>query len=201
MRPARLPALSVFSALLAACAGDAPPPDARPDPAAPPQIEEDAWFASYTATRVFDVPRDVFAAWWADDGMLGALVETEGLAPLVETGLVEGTGWPQTGARRWARQGNGHWLEERVLAADEDGFRYQVWGYTDPAAAQVAYALGSFEIEAAGEDATRLTWTYRYRPKSRIARPFLDRFVQTRFAAFMEAGMDEAGRQLDAASA
>ena len=50
------------------------------------------------------------------------------------------------------------------------------------------------------EDATRLTWTYRYRPKSVVARPFLDRFVQTRFAAFMEAGMNEAERQLTAAS-
>ena len=51
-----------------------------------------------------------------------------------------------------------------------------------------------------GEDGTRLTWTYRYRPKSVVARPFLDCFVRTRFAAFMEAGMDEAERQLGAAS-
>ena len=190
-------AVVVLSSLLAAaCGRDAPPPDGVPDFPPPPAIEEDALFAEYRAERRLPVPAAEVRAWFAGDTMLRHLEETRGIAPPVETTLTEGEAWPQAGARRWARQANGHYLAERVLHADEDGFRYQVWGYTDPAAGQVAYALGEFEIVPDGADATRFVWTYRYRPRSRLAGPFLRRFVEGDFAAFMERGMDNAERDV-----
>jgi hypothetical protein len=79
---------------------------------------------------------------------------------------------------------DGHFTAEEILVDQPDVFRYMVWGYTNYARLMVAHAIGEFIYEDEGGK-TRLTWTYSFRPRSAIVRPFLANFVNGTWAQLM----------------
>ena len=54
-------------------------------------------------------------------------------------------------------------LEQVLERVDNERFRYQVWGYTSPAARAVHYAVGEFRYADLGDGRTRVDWTYSFR--------------------------------------
>jgi hypothetical protein len=79
---------------------------------------------------------------------------------------------------------DGHFAAEEVLLDQPEVFRYLVWGYTNYARLMIDHAVGEFTYQDEGGK-TRLTWTYSFRPRSAMVRPFLSRFVSGTWADLM----------------
>jgi hypothetical protein len=94
---------------------------------------------------------------------------------------------------------DGSTAHEEVLASGEEGLRYLVTRYTSEAAQPVAYGLGAFTFEPAG-DATHVTWRYSFKLRDDrfpgswggVGRAlFRSRFLERDYAPFMEAQVRE----------
>ena len=117
-----------------------------------------------TVTAVFDVSRDVFAAWFIGVPLEAQLKGTDPIPGVKHTELLSGT-WGQKGARRRVVLTDGGEALEEIIESDlPDTFRYIVWNYTTEAAAYVRYGVGEFRFEPVG-DTTRVIWTYAFKPR------------------------------------
>jgi Polyketide cyclase / dehydrase and lipid transport len=136
---------------------------------------------------VVNAPRERFLA-WASGTELGDLLRGDnGLPSVVRTDPLRGDpdpGQDRTGHRRRIVLGDGHFTAEEILVDQPDVFRYIVWGYTNYAGLLIDHAIGEFRFEPLGER-TRVSWTYSFRPRPVLARPFLSRFVHTTWARLM----------------
>jgi Polyketide cyclase / dehydrase and lipid transport len=115
------------------------------------------------------------------------LVQSGNLPSVARTEPIRGTFDPdqdRTGARRRVVLDDGHFTAEEVLVDQPEVFRYMVWGYTNYARLMIDHAIGEFDFQDEG-GRTRLTWTYSFRPRSVIVRPFLSRFVNSTWADLM----------------
>ena len=186
-------ALTVFLLLAASIAAALFRPLAPPaTPVAmstPPEVEE-GFHAVNSVSRIFDVEVGALRRWMDEGQMVKVLRSTEAVARPAEVTYLAGK-WPELGAVRRVKLEDGHYVLERVLASKFPGvFRYQVWGFTGSAGSLVKYATGEFRYVSLGATRTRLTWTYRLRPKSILLRSVLDNFLRNRFASFMSQGVE-----------
>jgi hypothetical protein len=172
------------------CGGQSGPP-------APPQVADHprpalstGHHAEHSVSADFAISAEEMWVWFAEGRLMNAL-QTQG--PVARPVAIEPLNltWPQLGAIRRARLEDGNFVLEEVLESEpQRRFLYQVWGYTSPAAAQIAYGLGEFRIDSKPEGrGIRLTWRYRLRAKAFWAEFFVDRFVRDRFGPFMDNGL------------
>jgi hypothetical protein len=115
------------------------------------------------------------------------VVQSENLPSVTRTEVIRGSWDPdqdRAGARRRVVLDDGHFAAEEVLLDQPEVFRYLVWGYTNYARLMIDHAVGEFTYQDEGGK-TRLTWTYSFRPRSAMVRPFLSRFVSGTWADLM----------------
>ncbi len=154
-----------------------------------------------TRTVVARIPvrADRFGAWFDAAPLERLLPGTRDLPGVAATHPLGDRPFPAPGSRRLVCLSDGSTALEEVLAHETGRLLdYVVWGYTTPAAAPIAYGLGSFRFTDIG-DATLVTWTYAFRLKTDRfpgslgavgRRLFRLAFVDTAYARFMAAGMD-----------
>lgn len=152
---------------------------------------------SHTATRTIGVPPRGLYRLVVHDPLELLVVGGGGLAGVSGTEDLPGPAWGQDGARRLVLMADGSRAHEAVVQAAPNRasplFRYQVWGLSGAAGLIVDHAQGRFVFDpdgGGGEDGTKLSWTYAFKPRAALLRPVLARFVRVRFAPFMEAAMD-----------
>jgi Polyketide cyclase / dehydrase and lipid transport len=163
------------------------PPQTPPAYTGPrPEPAEDGYLSHTESIRV-DAPTDTFRRWVNHTDLSELLVESRNLPRVARTEAVGGTFDPdqdRTGARRRVVLEDGHFSAEEVLVDTPEVFRYIVWGYTNYARLMIEHAIGEFHFHDE-EGKTRLTWTYSFRPRSALVRPFLSRFVNGTWADLM----------------
>lgn len=170
----------------ASCA-PAPPATAPDYSAPPPEISQDFHIENQEVVTI-DLPRDDFLRWKKSTDLSSILTATEGMPAVERTVMLSGGEWGDVGDRRRVELADGHYAVETILESTDERFRYQVWGFTNQAGQFADYAMGEFIYEDKG-DHTVVTWTYRFRPNSRLARIPLSRFVRNSFQGFMENGL------------
>lgn len=94
-----------------------------------------------------------------------------GLPGVVDTVPLSAEAFGPVGSRHLVFLSDGANVVEQVVenrrTDAEWRFRYQVWGYTTPAAKPLRYGVGDFHYVADGQR-TRLTWTYSFELKSDV---------------------------------
>jgi hypothetical protein len=168
-----------------------------------PSVREDGLVA-HRESILIDLPLERYLA-WSGSVPLESILPSSGIIPrVIGTEPVIGE-WGQVGARRRVVLADGHYAAEEILANDgRTTFRYQVWGYTNPARLMIAYAIGEF-VYREEDGKTRVTWTYAFQPTIGIVRPLLTRFVDRTWADYMRVVLttmrSEAERSVQAADA
>ena len=79
---------------------------------------------------------------------------------------------------------DGHYTAEEILVDQPDRFGYMVSGYTGYRGLMIDHAIGDFRYADEGGK-TRLEWTYSFRPRFALVRPFLSNFVNGTWADLM----------------
>jgi len=151
-----------------------------------PEPAEDGYISHTESIRI-DAPIDAFRQWVNHTELSDLLVESGNLPSVVRTEVIRGSFDPdrdRVGARRRVVLDDGHFTAEEILVDEPKVFRYIVWGYTNYARLMIDHAVGEFDFEDDG-GRTRLTWTYSFRPRSVIVRPFLSNFVSGTWADLM----------------
>lgn len=134
-----------------------------------------------------------------------------GLPGVVDTKPLTAEGFGPVGGRHLVYLSDGTTVVEEVVentrTATDWRFRYQVWGYTTPAARPLRYGLGDFHYVADGQR-TRLTWTYAFELKPEAFPGLLGRalggfllkvaFLNGPYGAWMRAGLAAIKRAAEA---
>lgn len=169
-------------------------------PSTPPEYTEPRpepkadGYVSTTHSILIDAPLDAVHNWNNEpDRDLGDLVDADDDFPeIVATETLRGA-WDPTGDRSGDRRrvmfADGHSLAEEVLVDTSEQFRYIIWGFTDYRRLAVDHGTAEFLFEAAG-DSTRVTWTYRLYPTTRLVRPFVADFMTTTMSTMMTSTLD-----------
>lgn len=163
------------------------PPQTPPAYAGPRPEPAEGGYLSHTESIRIDAPLDAFRQWVNHTELNDLLVQSGNLPSVARTEVIGGTfdpGHDRVGARRRVVLDDGHFTAEEVLVDQPEVFRYVVWGYTNYARLMIDHAIGEFDFQDEG-GRTRLTWTYSFRPRSVIVRPFLARFVRGTWADLM----------------
>jgi hypothetical protein len=129
----------------------------------------------------------------SDEVDLSDLVQgSEGLPSVVRTHVLTGSfqyGDERVGARRRVELSDGHFLAEEVLEDTPQTFRYMIWGFTSYQRLAIDHAVAEFVFEDRDGE-TQLTWTYSFKPRWRILRPFVGRFVDSVWANLMKRALE-----------
>lgn len=169
-----------------------------------------AALALLSRAEAFTVPvaRGPFTAWFDAAPLETLLPGAAGIAAVTGTRPVGAPAFPAAGSRRLVCLADGSTAMEQVLAYEPGRrLRYVVWDYTTPAAAPIAYGVGEFRFADAPEG-TAVEWTYAFRLKAErfpgslgaLGRGlFRLAFLDTRYAAFMRAGVAAITREAVAA--
>lgn len=177
----------VISALMIVSCTPAPPVAPPNYSAAPPAIDQ-GFHIENQETIEINVPREHLLNWLDQTNLSDILTATEGMPSVKDTVVLEGEEWGDVGNRRRIELSDGHYAVETILKRTDERLYYQVWGFTSQAGQFAEYATGKF-IYNDQNDTTLVTWTYRFKPNSYIARLPLSYFVNTSFQRFMENGL------------
>jgi hypothetical protein len=160
------------------------PPEAPPAYSGPKPATGTDRLVSHRESTLIDVPLERYLSWSRGTSLESILPASGSIPRVIGTEPVIGE-WDHVGARRRIVLADGHFAAEEILANDRATmFRYQVWGYTNPARLMIAYAIGEFAYSE--EDGkTRVIWTYSFHPTAGIVRPLLRRFVDGTWANYM----------------
>ena len=194
------------SLLLPGCqrpAAPAPPAAIAAAPAAfpPPPRVTGTGYATFRTERGFRAPLAPLRRHLADgDRFAAAVVGSDRVPRRVGTDAVRGV-WPEADAVRIVRFSDGHRAWERVLASDPTLLRWQTWGHTGPTADHVAYAVGEQAWTDLGPAGSHLVWTHRLKPGHPWKRFFVQRFVGAELGPQLEAAIDAARGEAEAAFA
>ncbi len=164
---------------------------------APPPVEPEAWHAEHVTHRIVAGRPDEVRAWLESRQIISFFPKTDKL-PAIKKVEVLTPEWFKTGGRRRVTFVDGTTVEERVLAYEKPKtFRYQIWGFTSAARFTVDYIVGEFNYAEAGPGKTRITWTYRIKPKWSLLSSPVSSFLNDTFKPIMEGAMDNvaAGRR------
>jgi hypothetical protein len=161
---------------------------ANPPASEAPPLVPAAYHSEHVTTRIVPGKPEQVKAWlegrqiisfFPKDGKLPAIAKVEVLTPK----------WFETGGRRRVTFADGNTVNERVLVHDKSRFQYQIWGFTSAARFTVSYIDGAFDYRGEGPEQTRVTWTYRIKPRwSLLAWP-VDSFLSGTFVPVMEHAM------------
>jgi hypothetical protein len=192
MMQKKRPLQRFFSAIAVAFViiGCQPTPPIEPPnySAEPPAIAQAGFYVENQETIQIDVPRTQFIAWRNQTDLSDILTATKGMPSVENTVVLSGGEWGDVGDRRRIELADGHYAVETILEHTDQLMRYQVWGFTSQAGQFADYAVGEFVYDDQG-DKTLVTWTYRFRPRSFIARLPLSYFVNNAFQGFMKNGL------------
>lgn len=172
-----------------ACSQSIAPPSAPPayDQPAPAMVEGP--HARHSTTRTINADAATVRTWIEQGRMMEVLNSTPRVSKPASADMLAGV-WPQEGAVRRVRQEDGHYVAERIVSRNAEGFVYQIWAPTTAAGRNILYGRCEFRVTAREDGRSDLTWTYALKAKHFWAQPFVDAFVRDHFAPFMEAGMD-----------
>lgn len=187
---------SILSASLVSCSASAPP-SLPPEYANNPPKIQSGFYAQNTETVTIDLPRDDFLRWKSTTELSEVLTPTAGMPAVERTTLLEGDRWGKPDALRRIELSDGHYAVETILSNTPDKLSYQVWGFTSQAGKFASYATGEFTYVEQG-DTTIVTWTYKFKPNSLLARIPLSLFVRNDFQPFMENGLSNMKQQSEA---
>lgn len=130
------------------------PPLARPD-----QV------VSHVERTVFDRPLELVAARVDATPLSVRHPAAAGVPGVVASAALTPEAFGPEGSRHLLALSDGGTVVEQVIenrrTPDAWRFRYQVWGYTTPAARPIRYGLGDFHYLAAGPR-TEVVWTYSF---------------------------------------
>lgn len=128
--------------------------------------------------------------WFVPVPLEGVLPGGGGLAGVERTENLPGPSWGLDGARRRVVLADGSSAYEAIVqAARPRLFRYQVWGFTGLPGLLLDHAQGRFVFDETGEGSTKLSWSYSFCPRAKIAAPLVRRFVRRQFSGFMREGL------------
>jgi hypothetical protein len=130
----------------------------------PPPIEAGAPTIARTERMVVGRPPAEAFAYVLQAPLEEQIPQTRAMPGVTGTTQLRPGAWGGVGARRIVHLSDGSSVTEQILEqVPGEGFRYQVWDYTTPAAAGVAYALGEFRFLPLDEGRTEIVWTYSFR--------------------------------------
>jgi hypothetical protein len=182
------------------------PPPVPPEFAGPRPEPAPSGYVSHTESVRIYVPVEHYLRWVNSDEVdLSDLVQgSEGLPSVVGTHVLTGSfeyGDERVGARRRVELSDGHFLAEEILEDTPQTFRYMIWGFTSYQRLAIAHAVAEFVFENRDGE-TQLTWTYSFKPRWRVLRPFVGRFVDSVWAGLMKRALDamRTGAEASAAS-
>jgi hypothetical protein len=157
---------------------------------APPPIVPDAWHAEHVTYRVVPGrPGDV-RAWLESRQIISFFPKTDKLPAITKVEVLTPE-WFKTGGQRRVTFADGTSVSERVVAYEKPKtFRYQIWGFTSAARFTVDYIVGEFAYTEEAPDKTRITWTYRIKPKYPLLSWPVSSFLNGTFKPIMEGAMD-----------
>lgn len=161
------------------------PPSTAPDFSGPkPEIADDGYITN-SEKVIIDLPLDQYLEWVETQLLEDALTGRNNVPSVVRTEIIQGS-WNEVGARRMIELSDGHYVVEEVLAKEDPRlFRYQVWGFTNFARFAVDYAIGEFLHEEI-DGKTQITWTYSFHNRSALTSSFLENFVESTWAPYMQ---------------
>ncbi|MEN0060893.1 MAG: SRPBCC family protein [Myxococcota bacterium] len=163
-----------------------------PGPDTPlPEIDPDNKLRIAHHEVIIEVPVDELYAWWRQATLAELAVETEVIPKVERTEFLRGDVWQGQGTRRRVFLEDGSVATEEILADEGPArFRYQVFGYTSSAARFVEYGVGEFNLTPEGAEATRVQWTYKFRPQTMVGKLFLGGWVRRNWSPWMEGYLD-----------
>jgi hypothetical protein len=192
--------LAAATAVLAAACSVSPPQQA-PSAPEPPAIDAKADYVSHVTSRTVDWDRVSFRRWLEARQLVSFFPKDQGLPGVLSTTPMRGT-WGQNGAIRRVHLDNGHYAFDLILNNQfPDVFQYQVYGFTNEAARVAEYIYAELKYTEPAPGKTTLTWTYSMKPTSALTRPLASNFINSRFAPYMEAGMNNMLAAAQAAAA
>lgn len=174
--------------------------DPAPRHAPPPPLRAPGDYLANEETAIFNGPPAAVARAVQSPahGVLAHVRATERIPQVIGTSPISGR-FPAAGAIRQVNLEGGYTATERMIENGAQGFRYQVWDLTAPAARQIDHILGEFRYRALPDGRTEVTWRYAVAPRRWLARPFIARFLARDFAPFMRSGLDGAAAHFNAA--
>ena len=198
VRPSVLSICAVVSLLLGGCG--TPLVGANPVPStssleyardvARPELELNADFERINVETEIQAPVASVTTWFADRGAAAFgsfLTGTDSVPGVASTESLSGA-WSKPGDRRRVVFSDNNTALEEITDRKPQLLQYQVWNLTNRTGRYIQYAVSELEFMGNGQ-ATRVRWTYSFRPKIWPDGYLIRPYVQNDFRRFMEVGL------------
>jgi hypothetical protein len=158
--------------------------------AARPELERSADFEKISVETEIQAPLASVTTWFADRGAAAFgsfLTGTDSVPGVVSTEPLSGA-WSQPGDRRRVVFSDNNTALEEITDRKPQLLQYQIWNLTNRTGRYIRYAVSELEFMGNGQ-ATRVRWTYSFRPKIWPDGYLIRPYVQNDFRKFMEVGL------------
>ena len=155
-----------------------------------PELERSAEFEKISVETEIQAPLASVTTWFADRGAAAFgsfLTGTDNVPGVVSTESLSG-GWSKPGDRRRVVFSDNNSALEEITNRNPQLLQYQIWNLTNRTGRYIRYAVSELEFIASGQ-ATRVRWTYSFRPKIWPDGYLIRPYVQNDFRRFMEVGL------------
>lgn len=155
-----------------------------------PELERSADFETVSVETDIQAPLASVANWFADRGAPGFgsfLTGTDAVPGVISTELLIGN-WSKPGDRRRIVFSDNNSALEEITERRPELLQYQIWNLTNRTGRYIRYALSELDFTSKGQ-ATRVRWTYSFRPKIWSDGYLIRPYVQNDFRRFMEVGL------------
>ncbi|MVT50740.1 hypothetical protein GPL17_09580 [Bradyrhizobium yuanmingense] len=155
-----------------------------------PELERSADFEKVSVETEIQAPLAAVTTWFADRGAAAFgsfLTGTDNVPGVVSTELLSG-GWSKPGDRRRVVFSDNNSALEEITDRKPQLLQYQIWNLTNRTGRYIRYAVSELEFIGNGQ-ATRVRWTYSFRPKIWPDGYLIRTYVQNDFRRFMEVGL------------
>ncbi|MBH5384891.1 SRPBCC family protein [Bradyrhizobium diversitatis] len=158
--------------------------------AARPELERSADFEMISVETEIQAPLASVTTWFADRGAAAFgsfLTGTDSVPGVVSTESLSGA-WSKPGDRRRVVFSDNNTALEEITDRKPQLLQYQIWNLTNRTGRYIRYAVSELEFIGNGQ-ATRVRWTYSFRPKIWPDGYLIRPYVQNDFRKFMEVGL------------
>jgi len=155
-----------------------------------PEPEHSADLETVSVELDVQAPLASVTNWFANRGAAAFgsfLAGTDTVPGVVSTELLSG-GWSKPGDRRRVVFSDNNSALEEITDRRPQFLQYQIWNLTNRTGRYITYALSELEFMDKGR-ATRVRWTYSFRPKIWPDGYLIRSYVQNDFRRFMEVGL------------
>ncbi|WP_157783738.1 SRPBCC family protein [Bradyrhizobium liaoningense] len=197
VRPNAFSICAVVSLVLSGCGtplvgADPVPSTSSADHAgdvARPELELSADFEKISVETEIQAPLASVTTWFADRGAAfgSFLTGTDSVPGVVSTESLSGA-WSKPGDRRRVVFSDNNTALEEITDRKPQLLQYQIWNLTNRTGRYIRYAVSELEFMGNGQ-ATRVRWTYSFRPKIWPDGYLIRPYVQNDFRKFMEVGL------------